>query len=167
MSGETCKCGHDKATHRDKCTAHVRSMDWCSCDGFTPVADKSAEPQWLDAPDGPGHWWRLFLGKVEMFTLSQKEALSCSSRKVAKWQRVQPHTPPSAPALPTSKQVTLTAKVTKSELAGYWNALLFGGLPDGQAQAIVGSTSQQQAIETCRSAWGIEPTVSDEGGDNE
>ncbi len=132
------------------------------CDGIGRVCAKHmpapAEPEWLDGkPSGPGVWVRRAkdgIGGYDTYDITRDQWQSTQWSGGYWWMRI-PEAPATTPKLPTSKTVTLTAKVRRD--GKHWIAEVMA------AGSCVGKSDYHDYSSYCikwvRNTFGIEPEV--------
>ncbi len=128
--------------------------------------------EWLDAPDGDGHYWMYgpevhdlcsvtIYGQTVLYGGRGGEE-TLSSCLGSKWQRIPEPTPPSPP-LPKSCMVEMTARVTKtSEGRGLAEVFLRGvNNKDTVSRWSSMPWTMDDSAQWVRDSYGIEPEVSE------
>lgn len=156
MMRECCRCTN-QATHNLNFCAQHTPLD----QAFTPApAPPADDGKWLDAPTKDGIWVRWFqeykeTARVMNGLLYGTEPIGCYS--LSKWWYMGPIPPDYVPPLPTSRSVTLTAKVSGRDKS--WSVLLMG---EGVELDVRFYDTKEKAMQWSRICFGIEPTVEGE-----
>lgn len=153
MSVNNCKCKHPDKQH-----SLLGCKSCVECNEYQP----GTESHWLNAPDGPGHWFHGRDGAVFTTTIAVDEDMAYYTDWIGrhmpghKWQRIPTPTSP-APSLPKSRDVTLTARVWE-ESDGGWRYVVETG-----SKMLKGyrHKTKSEALAAVRE-YGIEPTVEGE-----